>query len=567
MTLAFRSLPLVLVALAVFAQVLPIHVHASSGSPPLGTISGTVRDGKGKPLIGAVISVMSIVAGEPVAKLMKEAVTDDKGKFVASGIEPGHYNIEIAAKGFPKSLFKQIDVRPNDELIYHFTLRRTGTLVDQRADKDDYKYVLRSSRRPILRNNDSSETVEADMTVALTKEQTPVHGLVQFAAQNSSGKSLSSNYLGANFAITHSFSRNVNAVFFGQSGIGQSSPQRFEGIATIQAGQHHTIRVGAGYGRVMVGSAAASSLLQQLKQYSIRATDSWQLAGPIILVFGFDYSRFGGPSSADSLQPRLGVQYSIDNRTRLYAALLPGSSRSIQESVSLEENEIVFTQPETYIAAGEQVLPNRSRRIEFGLDRILSEDSNIQAAFFFDTASNRGVGILAVPINSAVADELQFAAAQNGQARGGRIVYSRHFNHILSGAFGYAFGQGQYLSPEGIVNPAALFKNGNYQVAVAKINADFLRTGTHVSTVFRLAPDSVVFAIDPFQGQLATYDPNISIIVTQAIPTFGFLPGRLEAMVDVRNLLDKQTGTDGDMSRLIISQSQRTIRGGISFRF
>ena len=45
-----------------------------------------------------------------------------------------------------------------------------------------------------------------------------------------------------------------------------------------------------------------------------------------------------------------------------------------------------------------------------------------------------------------------------------------------------------------------------------------LNSGTHVRTVFKFSPKATVFAIDPFAGRLAVYDPSLSIMVTQELP-------------------------------------------------
>ena len=55
---------------------------------------------------------------------------------------------------------------------------------------------------------------------------------------------------------------------------------------------------------------------------------------------------------------------------------------------------------------------------------------------------------------------------------------------------------------------------------VGQLNAN-LRNGTKVKTIFRLSPQATVFAIDPFQGRLAIYDPSLSILVTQPLPNLG----------------------------------------------
>jgi hypothetical protein len=156
---------------------------------------------------------------------------------------------------------------------------------------------------------------------------------------------------------------------------------------------------------------------------------------------------------------------------------------------------------------------------------------------------------------------------QSGRTRGLRVVYRRQINKVMDGAVGYAFGEGQQLNREGITTPANLFSNGLFHLVSAKLDANFIGTGTKVSTVLRLAPGQALFAIDPFQGQISTYDPNLSVSLTQELPTLGFIPGQWAAVVDLRNLLDQQASVADDRQELVASRFHRLIRVGISLRF
>jgi hypothetical protein len=156
-------------------------------------------------------------------------------------------------------------------------------------------------------------------------------------------------------------------------------------------------------------------------------------------------------------------------------------------------------------------------------------------------------------------------ANQEGAARGVRVVYTRRFNRMLGASAGYSFGRGQRLSAHGLHNPTGVFTNGFFQTAAVQMSMD-LPTQTRVQTVFRFSPSATVFAIDPFAGRLAVYDPSLSILVTQELPTFG-LPVRAEAVLDARNLLDTITSTDDSETITSVNASRRSVRGGISVRF
>src|SRR6185503_17239288 len=106
-----------------------------------------------------------------------------------------------------------------------------------------------------------------------------------------------------------------------------------------------------------------------------------------------------------------------------------------------------------------------------------------------------------------------------------------------------------------------------FHILSARVDANFVSTGTKVSTVLRLAPGQAVFAIDPFQGQISTYDPNISVSLSQDLPSFGFIPGQWQAIVDLRNLLDQQSSIGDDRQELVASRFHRLVRVGLSLRF
>lgn len=206
----------------------------------------------------------------------------------------------------------------------------------------------------------------------------------------------------------------------------------------------------------------------------------------------------------------------------------------------------------------------RSYRLEFGAQQILSDKSSLDMMAFFDTVSGHGVGLLAMPDGS---NPVLRTEQQSGRTRGLRVVYHRHLNKIIDGSVGYSFGEGQQFDRRGITTPANLFSNGVFHVVSAKLDANFTSTGTKVSTVLRLAPEQAVFAIDPFQGQMSTYDPNVSISLTQELPNISFLPGQWAAVIDLRNLFDQQTTIGDDRQELVASRFHRLIRVGVSLRF
>jgi len=309
----------------------------------------------------------------------------------------------------------------------------------------------------------------------------------------------------------------------------------------------------------------------RLGQVSVRAVDEWIVRDGVVVVMGVDYSRFTGAGGDSAITPRFGVQFDANARTRVRASYAPGGDEStVQSAVNFEEGPVLFRQPTTQPVAfvGGRAVMGQSRRLEFGVQRVLDSRSNVEAAAFMDMTSGRGVGLMAMPLSAFSGDPsmaIAEVANQNGSARGMRVVYSRRLNHVWSASAGYSFGRGQKLSAQGITNPGDLFSNGFFQTAALQVAGD-LSTGTHVQTVFRFSPQATVFAIDPFAGRLAVYDPSLSVEITQDLPTFG-LPVRAQAIIDARNLFDFQTRTSNAETLLETGTYARSVRGGILVRF
>jgi hypothetical protein len=316
-----------------------------------------------------------------------------------------------------------------------------------------------------------------------------------------------------------------------------------------------------------------------LDQISVSATDSWQVFRPLLVIYGFDYSRFiGAVNERDSVLPRFAVQYSPSSRLRMSVAATPGSDQRLNslESFNSENIQAPFESAPTEVADSESPILDRSQRFEFGVERAIGEgNSSIEASAFYDMISGHPVGLLALPLEASPETQATFQqvahqiTAMNGAARGFRVMFNRRFNSHVTASAGYSFGRGARLNdaPVSTITPSQLFRSGFFQVATAKLDIDFTEeTGTRVSTVIRLSPTAVILGIDPFAGRMSVYDPNINVYVTQELPSFG-LPMRWEALVDVRNLLNQTLGAEEGGLQLASARARRTMRGGLAFRW
>ncbi len=576
------STPLVAIAVILTTIVSSAYGKSTRG---LATVTGTVRDNRGLPLAGALIQIVR----EGTNKLVKEARTAADGSFSAK-IPAGKYSLKALAAGFSEVLFSSVTVAPSAEIAYRFNLEPLGagrTYPEQRNDRDNVKWRLRAAQtqRSIFQQNEKPDATVA----AVESEQAATPDEVTMTAGDDSGSSkprpqavvetyfnesaspFGSNYQGLNFAFALPASERISLVFVGQTGVGLSAPQRFETTAHLRVNDRHRVGVTAGGAQLPSNALSVNKSASKLGQMSIRAVDEWIVRDGFVVVLGVDYSRFLGAGKDAALTPRFGLQFDANARTRVKAAYATTDDGYEYQSIpNFEGSDAVFKRPTNQPVAyvGGRAVMARSRRLEVGLERQLSSRATIEATAFLDMTAGRGVGLLATPVSAFSGEtgrSLLRVANQEGSTRGARVVYSNRLNHVWNASAGYSFGRGQRVSPSGIRNPAQLFEGGFFHTVALQIAGDW-STGTHVQTVFRFSPEATVFAIDPFAGQLAVYDPSLSIQVTQDLPTFG-LPLRAQAIVDARNLLDVQTTTTNGETILLVGPNGRSVRGGISLRF
>lgn len=587
------SLLLAVLSAGIYAQV----PAASTSKGNLATITGAVTDNKGNPVSGAVISLLR----EGASKVIKQTRTDVAGRFSAR-ISPGRYGIRAIASGFNEVVFASVEVRASQELVYRFNLEPIGsgnTLPERRKDRDDVKWTLRSAqtRRSIFQ---VQEGEDAEIQAILGGEtasqtETPADGVAPEAsgAEVSSphsqrrvqgvvetyfaGNSYSPGYPGLNFAIATSPNDRIELIFAGQTTAGANGPERFEASTHIRAGLRHRMEMSLGavrYGSpVWISTSDNPSSVSSTRpgQVSVRAIDEWVVRDGIVVVLGLDYSRFIGAGGAQSITPRIGIQYDANARTRLRAAYAPGGDENdIQSVAAFEGAQVAFRdsgrRPVAYVDG--RAVMDRSHRLEFGIERVLDNKSNLEGTAFFDTTLNRAVGLLSTPITAfsgATGESFIDVANQQGAARGMRLVYTRRLSRMWTASGGFSFGRGQRLATGDISQPSDMFESGFFQTAAFQVDADLGR-GTNIRTVLRFSPNATVFAIDPFAGRLAVYDPSLSVQVTQELPSFG-LPVRAEAVLDARNLLDVQPSSENGEVLTQLNTGRRSVRGGISLRF
>lgn len=546
------------------------------GLAKFGVIKGVVRDKKGKPISKATVAVFRV----GTSKLLKQVTATRKGRFFAKLI-PGTYTILAIAQGFNPVTVKKVKVKRAARLSYGFNLERAGkgnTLPEKRLDRNSPRTAIRAARRSIYQINKGEKPILTDEKI--TSDSVAIAPNTEIPSKEKSSRKSETvvetyfadgkngSYTGANFATIKPIGEKAEVVFAGQVGTNKNAPKRFETSLNYRPNRKHSLNIKGSVADI--GEIKLDKQRETLGQVSLQATNLWKVREGIVVVVGLDYSRFIGAGKDSSLNPRLGFQYDLDSRTRVKTAYTTQTEQPTwQKVIELEGSQVLFREPvavEDIVVEDNRPILNKSTRFEFGIERILDDRSTVEANVFFDTVFGRGVGLESIPFDSLNTDGFSnFVSSQTGKTQGLRVVYNRRLGGVFSAATGYSFGTGQKLANDAISNPVDVFDNDLFHSMFGQVNAD-LKSGTSIKTIFRFSPQATVFAIDPFKGRLAIYDPGLSVLVTQDLPSWG-LPIDAEAILDARNLFDYKNGVSGDDGSLIINSNRRVVRGGILLRF
>jgi hypothetical protein len=203
-----------------------------------------------------------------------------------------------------------------------------------------------------------------------------------------------------------------------------------------------------------------------------------------------------------------------------------------------------------------------------------------QVAGFSDRINNAallGVGNVdgSLGEGNILSDPFSQTFSYNGGSfatHGFRAVAQHQFSPALIATFDYSYG-GVLTLGNLAVREAGTSENSfdtiHRQAFAAKLSGKVPRSNTTLIASYKLTDGRALTPVDAFNVSAGQADPYLNLFVRQPLPSLNFLPGQMEALIDVRNLLAEGytpiLGQDG--RTLYLVQAARSIRGGLAFSF
>jgi hypothetical protein len=530
-----------------------------------GAISGHVRNATGVPQMGAIVEVIGAAAHSLTV------FTDGAGFFSASGLLPGVYSIKVSAPSFLPALRERIGLRPGASVNVNVTLNtllgaiQVGPL-RVTTDDEDWKWTLRSvANRPILRAFDGPAE----------KENHETTGSLSFLAGSAAGGYGSGSDLSTGFSVERSIFSAGHVGVSGSVGYGEGLP-----AAVLRAAYSHKRADGSepSVALTMRRFAPSDPNLHNaaLQALALAVGDDFSVGDVVELKFGSELqtiqflgrvTAFRPYGSADvHLSPNTVLEYS-------YATSLPDSRR--EKGFDSSPADLSESNPLVSMKDYNTKI-ERAHHQEVSLSRRIGKN-NLQLAAFSDRVGDTsltGTGDVSAAGGFLLPDVYSGTfsyAGNNLRTQGLRVVLQRKFSADLTATLDYAYGGVLDLTQPNVELEDArqsITTQKRHAVA-AKLSGSLPRTHTRWITSYRWVNGPGLTPVDMFNASAGQSDPYLNIFIRQPIPTLGFLPSHMEAVIDVRNLLAQGyvpvLGQDGQTVYLV--QSARSVRGGLAFTF
>jgi hypothetical protein len=553
--------------LGTWAVIVALSLPAWAAERP-GAISGYVRDGSGIPQMGAVVEIVGTAARTLTV------FTDGAGFYSAKDLLPGLYTVKVSAPSFLPAWRDKVGLHPGASTHLNITLNtllnamRVGPLRGG-ADDDDWKWTLRSvANRPVLRVFDDPLSSDG-------KQANDLKGSLSFLAGSAAGGYGSGSDMSTGFSLERNIFSVDRVGLRGNVGYGEGLP-----AAVLRATYTHRLPDGSGPSMAVAVRRFAPSDPNlhnaSLQSVALSGADDFAIGDVLELKFGSELQTIQFLGRVTAFRPYGSVNLHVSPNTVVgynYATSLPSRrDEGFDSATSPDSGE---ADPRISLANFSTKL-ERAHHQELNVSRRIGKN-NMQVALFSDRVDNTallGTGEVTAAGGDLLPDAYSGTFTYAGDTldtRGLRVVLERKLYSDLTATLDFAYGGVLDLTKPDVAIQAASqwITTERRQAVAAKLSGTVNRTHTRWIASYRWVNGPALTPVDMFNASPGQSDPFLNLFVRQPIPTMGFLPAHMEALVDLRNLLAQGyvpvMGQDGQTVYFV--QSARSVRGGVTINF
>jgi hypothetical protein len=521
--------------------------------------------------MGALVQVIGAAAGT------FSYITDDKGFFRATGLMPGMYTVRASAPEFLPTLREKVSVKAGASVLLSLTLSTIFDALDisprrGAADDGDWDWVLRSAaNRPVLRIlPDGSPAM-----VANKSNSSDLKGALSFVAGSSSQGFGSLSEMSTGFRVEKSIFSAGTLTFNGDVGYGQAIPN-----AVLRSSYKRRLANGStpevAFTMRRLSSPDLGVHNAELQALALTTSDDVTLGDVLELKFGSELQTIQFLGRVTAFRPFGTVA----------AHLSPDTVVEYQYSTSRPDvrgDKGFDTAPADLSESDPRVSmtgfsPNleRAHHQELALSHREGKTS-MQVAFYSDRLVDpalTGVGEFSSSTGDVLPDVYSGTFSYEGHnldTHGMRLVLQQKLNSDVTATADYSYGG--VLDFKGEANTIDDVREQgltrNRHMLAGKLSGTTPHTKTRWIASYGWVSGRALTSVDMFNASPGQADPFLDIFFRQPVPCLGSLPGHMDVVLEVRNLLAQGYvpvfGQDGRTVYLV--QSARAVRGGLAFNF
>jgi hypothetical protein len=516
----------------------------------LATVSGRVNDASGAPVVGALVLVVSASPIFPE----RVALTDKDGGFSIINLFAGQYTVKVSMPHFLPVVKQNLILNAGGSAVLTVNLQNAMDVVRravarEKSQSEDIVWTLRSSRstQPVLRLADAGQKPD-EPKVTLGPDYSGYLQLYSKSVETSSG---ATEGVGSQFSVTMPLDPKSKVNVHGQYNESPMLPRGIGASYDFVPATHHKAEIGLDM-RQGALVADPSQPADGLRELQIRYGEDYQWSDHFVLNFGAEAGRAGTTAPVSYLRPRVGISWVPQSRTTL--------TLSTTSQGPVAPNDPIHGKD--YFDRTMIVPPalERYSHSETGLTRVLDENTEVTAALFRDKADTQAL-FVSTPDGS---HGILFLDTSNMPSQGFRLTANRRFRAFEAGV-SYTGVNGVGISDHAVTldDMKAQLIHRNFHSLAMRFKAELPATQTEITAVYRWNSAVPASQLDPYQRFTEYNDPTLSLSIAQNLPGFRMLPGRFQAILDARNLLDQTFGAQHTQ----IGQYPRLVKGGINIRF
>jgi hypothetical protein len=331
--------------------------------------------------------------------------------------------------------------------------------------------------------------------------------------------------------------------FQGNVGYGNGSPN-----AVLRTSYSHTMANGSkpemAFTIRRLAAPGIDSRTTALQALALSASDEFTFGDVLELRFGSELQTIQFMGRVTAFRPFGSADLHLSPNTVLeyrYATSQPDSR--MEKGFESAPADLSESGPHVSLAGFTSTL-ERAHHHEVALSHREGK-TNLQIAMYSDRVADpalTGVGDASADTGEVLPDLFSETFTYRGKkldANGMRVVLQRQLASDLTATLDYGFGGVLDLKHADIALQDARRDSlvRNRHTAAAKFSGTLPGTKTRWITSYRWISGQALTPVDMFNASAGQSDPYLNIYLRQPIPGTGFLPGHMDAVIDVRNLL------------------------------